>query len=62
MASTFIRAFALMLALTGFSATTYTGSSPKGSGGASAQDDGGPTTSSPIPMCAPNDPTHCGLD
>ena len=58
MASTFIRAFALMLALTGFSATTYSGNA----GGAQTMDDGGPVTSSPIPVCAPSDPSHCGMD
>ena len=59
MASTFIRAFAIMLALTGFSATNYNGGSSSGnSGSVSTMDDG---SGSPVPVCLPSDPTYCGL-
>ncbi len=59
MDSTIIRAFAIMLALTGFSATSYTGgTSTTGAPTHTRMDDGGP---SPIPTCPLNDPNYCGL-
>ena len=63
MATTFIRAFVIMLALTGFGATTYTAGSSGTRGGAhTMDDDGGPVTGSPTPTCPPSDPNHCGMD
>ena len=59
--TTFIRAFALTLALTGFSATTFSGGSSSSSKPVtSAQAQGG--TGMPTPMCGPNTPGGCNLD
>ena len=58
--TTFIRAFAIMIALTGFSATTYTGgSSSRGNVSANAMTGGSGPTGGPV--CTNNLP-NCGLD
>ena len=62
MATTLLRAFVLMITLTGFSASVYTGgTTTSGRGSVSANNvDGG--TGSPISTCLPSDPNHCGMD
>ena len=61
MASTFIRAFAVMLALTGFSATYSGGTSVSGSAGSHTVMSQGGGGLSGAPICTNNLP-NCGLD
>ena len=57
METTLVRAFVLMLAVTGFGASAVTAGHAKASGPkAQAQ-----TTGGPMALCAPNDPTYCGM-
>ena len=57
METTLIRGFVLMLALTGFGASSFTPNSTQST--ASAQEN---VITGPVPLCAPSDPTHCGMD
>jgi len=54
MDTTLIRAFVIMLALTGFGASTVK-ATPNATGG-------GGITNTPVPVCLPSDPSHCGID
>ncbi len=58
MESTFIRGFVLLMALTGFGATTISSHAPKANGkiGVHANE------IVPIPMCPFHDPNGCGID
>jgi hypothetical protein len=66
MKSTLVRSFVLVLAVAGFTATSF--SSPKTMGVASVN--GAPKTvaasvsivGTPTPLCLPNDKTYCGMD
>jgi hypothetical protein len=51
-----VRAFVVVLALAGFSATTVSAHSA-----AKAKQLSSTTQDQPIPTCAPSDPTYCGL-
>jgi hypothetical protein len=56
MKNNFVRAFVVVLALAGFSATTVSAHSA-----AKAKQLSSTTQDTPIPTCAPSDPTACGL-
>ncbi len=53
----FIRAFVVVLALTGAAASTQISSASAHTKVATAK-----TSAFPIPMCDPNDPNACGID
>lgn len=58
MKSTFVRVFVMTLAFAGFSASSYISKAPaKTISTASSFVSSG----MPVPMCAPSDPSHCGM-
>lgn len=53
-----VRAFVLTLALAGVAATTVSKASTPGKAKLAMMTEPG----SPAPVCAPSDPSHCGMD
>ncbi len=64
MKSTLVRCFVLVLAVAGFTATSF--SSPQSVGMASAKPattiGTAPGLMTPTPLCLPSDKTYCGMD
>jgi hypothetical protein len=58
METTLIRAFVLMLALTGFGSSSVS-STP---GSSAAHVHANSMAGVPAALCAPSDPSHCGMD
>lgn len=64
MKNTLVRCFVLVLAVAGFTATSF--SAPKSVGIASAKPASiigtSPSIGTPTPLCLPSDKTYCGMD
>jgi hypothetical protein len=62
MKSTLVRSFVLVLAVAGFTATSF--SSPKAApvNGTTASATTPSIVGSPTPLCLPSDKTYCGMD
>jgi hypothetical protein len=57
---TTIRAFVVALVLVGAGSTTFVSASPNSSNGITVKAHN--VVGLPAPLCAPSDPTHCGMD
>lgn len=64
MKNSLIRGFVVALAIVGFTASSVAAShaTPRTSTPRTSRIGSAPQTSGSTPLCAPSDPTHCGMD